>query len=65
MERERETLKQTAVSREPDAGLDLMILRSRFELKPRVGLLTDCANLAPLHFYLYSKHNTNNLHMDV
>lgn len=40
-QREGETLADFVLSTEPDVGCDLMTLRSRPELKPRVGRLTD------------------------
>lgn len=38
---EEESLKQTPVSVEPEAGLSLTTLRSRPELKPSVGHSTN------------------------
>ena len=35
---------------EPEAGLDLMTLRSQPEPKPRVGCLMDCTTQVPLGF---------------
>ena len=40
-ERERESQADSALSTEPDLGLNLMTLRSQSELKPRVGCSTD------------------------
>ena len=38
--RERESQADSVLSTEPDAGLDLISLRSQPELKPRVGQST-------------------------
>lgn len=46
--REKENLKQTPVSMEPETGLDFTTLRSWLELKSRVISLTDQASQAPL-----------------
>jgi len=46
-ERERETLADSVLSAEPGMGLDLGILRSGPELKPRVRHLTDFATQPP------------------
>lgn len=42
-ERERETYANSALSAEPDLGLDVTTSRLRPEQKPRVGCFTDCA----------------------
>ena len=41
-ERERETQAASALNAEPNTGLDLTILRSQSEPKPRVRHLTNC-----------------------
>ena len=43
----RETQADSALSTEPDVGLDLMTPRSLPEPKPRVGRLTNCATQVP------------------
>lgn len=43
----RESPKQTALSAEPDIGLDLATLRSGLELKPRVRCSTNYATQVP------------------
>lgn len=47
----------SVLSVEPDGGLDLTVLGSGPEAKPRVGGLTDCVTQAPqgLHFKMKFK----------
>ena len=46
-EGERESHPDTALSKEPDTGLDLMILRSQPERRSRVGCSPSCATQVP------------------
>ena len=45
---EEENLRQTLLNAEPDMGLDLIMLRSRLELKPIVERFTNGATQVPL-----------------
>ena len=68
-ERERESEANSILSTEPHLGLHPMALRSRPELKPRVGHLTDFATQAPLMWFtckiMFSAHGIGYLSYSV
>ena len=59
VQRERESQADSILSAEPDAGLNLMTLRSWPEPKPRVGRLTDCVTQVPPVSYLLDAYNVS------
>ena len=54
-ERERESQADSPLSVDSNAGFNPRTIRSRLELKPRVGHLPDCAIQAPIKFFFRSK----------